>query len=95
MQKSGLSDIADSWLGDGENQPISTSQIADLFSTGKLTEFASSLNLDVETAENGLAKLIPELIDKSRRAGQLMDLVNAAGGLSGLSESIGKIFSEK
>lgn len=95
MQQTGLSEIVESWLGDGENQPISTNQIEEIFGSGQLTEFASSLNLDMETAESGLAKLVPELIDKSSSAGQLMDLVNAAGGLNGLSASLGKLFSGK
>ena len=95
MQGTGLSDIAESWLGDGENQPISASQIAEIFGSGKLNDFASSMNMDVETAEDGLSKLVPELIDKSSSAGQLMDMVNAAGGLSGLSEKLLKMFSAK
>ena len=95
MQGSGLSGIAASWLGDGENQPITGAQIAEIVGSGKLNDFASSMNMDVETAGNGLAKLVPELIDKSSSAGQLMDLVNAAGGLSGLSENLLKMFSKK
>ena len=95
MQGSGLSDIAASWLGDGENQPISGAQITEIFGSDKMNDFASSMNMDVGSAEDGLAKIVPELIDKSSSAGQLMDLVNAAGGLSGLSENLFKMFSKK
>jgi hypothetical protein len=46
----GLGDIVSSWLGDGENAAISPDTISSIFGSDKLSEFASKLGLDAETA---------------------------------------------
>ena len=74
MQESGLSDIASSWLGDGDNSPISSQQIGDLLDSDKLRAFASALNLDMGSVTEGLSKVIPNLVDQSSSGGQLQDL---------------------
>jgi uncharacterized protein YidB (DUF937 family) len=95
MQGSGLTDLAASWLGDGENMPISGQQVNDVLGSDKINDFASALNIDANTAQNGLAKILPQLIDSSSNGGQLNDLFNAVGGLSGITEGLGKMFSNK
>ncbi len=76
----GLASLVSSWLGDGSNSAISTNQIASLFGENKISEFASSLNLDTSTATQGLADMIPELIDNNSQGGELVDV---AKGLLG------------
>ncbi len=88
---SGLSDIVGSWLGDGDNKPISGQQVNDIFGSDKVNEFASSMNIDANAAQDQLAKLVPEMVDKSSSGGQLNDLLSAVGGLEG----IGKLLSGK
>ncbi len=84
MQGSGLSDIAGSWLGDGDNQAISGQQISDLFGSDKISEYASALNINTDTAQDQLANIVPQMVDKSSSGGQLNDLLNAVGGLEGV-----------
>lgn len=84
MQGSGLSDIVGSWLGDGENQAISSQQISDVLGSDKVNEFAASLNIDANSAQEQLAKIVPEMVDKSSSGGQLNDLLSAVGGLEGI-----------
>lgn len=91
MQGSGLSDIVGSWLGDGENQAISSQQISDVLGSDKVNEFAASLNIDANSAQEQLAKIVPEMVDKSSSGGQLNDLLSAVGGLEG----IGSLLSGK
>ena len=88
MQGSGLSDIVGSWLGDGENQAISGQQISDLFGSDKITEYASALNINTDSAQEQLAKVVPQMIDKSSSGGQLNDLLNAVGGLEGIGSML-------
>lgn len=88
---SGLSDIVGSWLGDGDNKSISGQQVNDIFGSDRVNEFASSMNIDANSAQDQLAKLVPEMVDKSSSGGQLNDLLNAVGGLEG----IGKLLSGK
>lgn len=57
LQGMGFSETVSSWLGDGENKPISAEDIGKLFDTDKISEFASSLNIDVESAKTALPTL--------------------------------------
>ena len=43
LQNSGLGDIAESWLGDGDNQPISTDQLRDALG-GEINLYTSCCN---------------------------------------------------
>lgn len=93
MPDIGLSDTLSSWLGDGSNLPISKDDITKLFDTDKLTQFASSLNLDLDSVKNGLANTVPNVIDKISAGGKLLDtatdlMSQEAGDLLGKVKNI-------
>jgi len=81
----GLADMASSWLGDGQNEAISGSQVSDLLGADKISEFASKLNIDEETAKSGLVDMLPQVIDKSSPGGSLLDSVGGVSGLMGMA----------
>ncbi len=92
---SGLASMAASWLGDGANSAISGSQVMDIFGKDKVTEFASKLNIDEGTASNGLADMLPQLIDKASSGGSLLDsAMGSMGGAGGLMGMAGKLFGK-
>jgi len=92
---SGLAGMAASWLGDGANSAISGSQVLDIFGKDKVTEFASKLNIDEGTASNGLADMLPQLIDKASSGGSLLDsAMGSMGGAGGLMGMAGKLFGK-
>lgn len=74
-----------SWLGDGANESISTTEIKDVIGADKIKAFATKLGIDGDEASGGLAELLPALIDKSSRGGSLLDSVGGAGGLAGMA----------
>ena len=80
MSDGGLSGILGSWLGDGENDAISTNQVRDLFGGDKISEFASQLNVSEDQATEGLAEAIPQMVDKGSSGGSLLDSVGGLGG---------------
>ena len=80
MQGGGLSSIAESWLGDGDNKEISTDQVKNLIGGDKISELASQLNTDEGSLLSGLKDALPQIIDKSSSGGSLLDSI---GGLSG------------
>lgn len=49
-----LSDLAESWLGGGDNKPVSTNQLESTFGSEKIKEMASQLNADQGSLLNGL-----------------------------------------
>ena len=92
---SGLAGMAASWLGDGANSAISGSQVLDIFGKDKVTEFASKLNIDEGTASNGLADMLPQLIDKASSSGSLLDsAMGSMGGAGSLMGMAGKLFGK-
>jgi len=94
VKDSNLGDIISSWIGDGENKPISADAISDLFSTEKISEFAKSLGIDEESAKNALSEVVPNFVDKITSNGQefLNDLLKDFGGTDGVLDKIGKMF---
>lgn len=81
----GLASLAQSWLGDGANAGISAQQILSLFGDSQVSDFASKLNLDKSTATDGLAGMLPDLIDSNSTGGSLLDAVGGGGGLLGMA----------
>lgn len=84
-----LASKAKSWLGDGGNEPVSADQIQDAIGSDKIEAFAKKLGIGREEASSGLSQVLPELIDKSSKGGNLLDSV---GGLSGLAGLASKFF---
>ena len=91
MDAGGLGAIAKSWLGDGNNESISTDQIANMFGSDKISEFASKLGLSKDEAAGGLSDALPQLVDKASSGGSLLD---SMGGLSGALGMAGKLFGK-
>ena len=92
---SGLASMAASWLGDGANSAMSGSQVMDIFGKDKVSEFASKLNIDEGTASNGLADMLPQLIDKASSGGSMLEsAVGSSGGAGGLMGMVGKLFGK-
>jgi len=85
LQNSGLGDIAESWLGDGDNQHISRSQIENIFGSDKIQSAASQLGADQNDILRGLQNMLPQVVDKSSSGGNLLDAVGGISGLAGLA----------
>jgi uncharacterized protein YidB (DUF937 family) len=94
LSESGLGEIVGSWLGDGENKPISVDSITDLLGGDKISEFASSLGLSEESAKNALSEAIPNLVDKATSGEESIfsDMLEKVGGVDGAMDMLGKMF---
>ena len=89
MSSGGLDILVQSWLGDGDNAPISASQITEFFGSSKISDFASNLGVGEGTATEGLAEVLPQLIDKVSSGGNLLD---SAGDLGSMFDMAKKLF---
>jgi len=77
MQGGGLANMASSWLGDGGNEGISVEQVTSVFGESKLSGFAQQLGLQEGETKEGLASMLPELIDKGSTGGDLLKSVGS------------------
>jgi len=83
MQNSGgLGEIVQSWLGDGENSAISSSQLKDVIDTDRLQQTAAQLGTDQDSLLETLARVIPQMVDSGSKGGSLLD---SLGGLNGVA----------
>ncbi len=94
LAHNGLGAIVGSWLGNGENNPISKSQVVDLLGAEKVSTFASSLGISMESAEEALSEVLPQIVDKATSGeGSIVDeMLGHVGGASGAMEMLGKMF---
>jgi uncharacterized protein YidB (DUF937 family) len=79
LQKNGLTDIVNSWVGTGQNLPVSAQQIKQGLGGDLLNQLASKAGLSPDAASSQLANLLPGLVDKLTPNGKI-----EAGGLDQL-----------
>lgn len=71
FQEQGLGEHIASWIGTGQNLPVSAEQIRAALGTGQLGQIASQFGMNESQAAGGLADLLPQVIDKLTPNGQL------------------------
>ncbi len=71
MQQAGLGDQVQSWIGTGQNQPISADALSRIFSQGQLGGIAQQLGMSQQDAAGGLAQALPELVDRMTPQGTI------------------------
>lgn len=71
FQNGGLGDIVDSWVGTGQNLPVSPEQLQAALGTDSFGAIASQLGVSREQAGGQLAELLPQMVDLLTPGGQL------------------------
>jgi uncharacterized protein YidB (DUF937 family) len=60
----GLADVVGSWIGTGQNLPISADQLKSVLGSDKIAEIAQSLGVSHGEAAGQLSEMLPQIIDK-------------------------------
>src|SRR5208282_4186580 len=71
LEKGGLGPQVQSWLGKGNNMPITADQLKAVLGNSQVQEFARHLGLPVDETLKVLAQYLPEIIDKASPNGTL------------------------
>ncbi len=71
VQKGGLGPQVQSWLGNGQNMPITADQLKAVLGNAQVQDFARHLGLPVDEMLKLLAQYLPEIIDKASPGGVL------------------------
>uniref|UniRef100_A0AAU2JMT0 YidB family protein n=1 Tax=Streptomyces sp. NBC_00049 TaxID=2903617 RepID=A0AAU2JMT0_9ACTN len=71
LTKSGLVDQAQSWVGTGENQPVSGAQIKEALPAGTLQQVAEQAGVSPEKAADEIAQVLPQAVDRLSPSGTL------------------------
>jgi len=67
----GLGGLMTSWVGTGQNLPISADQIQNVLGSEQVKELAAKAGISPDIASNALSELLPTLVDKLTPNGQL------------------------
>lgn len=82
----GMGDVAESWLGDGENAPVSAEQLKEVLGGEKIAQAASQLGTDEGSLLSGLQDALPQMVDKASNGGSLLDSLGGVGGLASMAK---------
>jgi len=88
FQSAGLGNILQSWIGTGQNLPISADQLRQVLGAGTVADLANKAGIGESATTDALASLLPQVIDKISPGGK----VPGANDLGGALASLGKLF---
>ena len=71
FQKGGLGHITDSWVGTGENLPVSGDQLTQMLGSDKISAIANQLGMGHGDVAGQLAQMLPQLINHITPNGQV------------------------
>ena len=71
MQRAGFGDEARSWVGTGQNMPISPDALSQIFGQGEMGQIAERLGMSRQDAAGGMAQMLPDLVNEMTPQGQL------------------------
>ena len=70
FEQAGMGDVIGSWIGTGENQPVSGGQLQDALGSDVISGLAQKLGINAATLLPMLATLLPMLVDRLTPRGQ-------------------------
>lgn len=71
FHEKGLGGVVQSWISTGQNQPVDGQQIQNVLGGGQLDALAERFGIPKETLSNGLAQVLPQVVDKMTPNGQV------------------------
>jgi uncharacterized protein YidB (DUF937 family) len=84
FQEKGLGGIVSSWIGTGQNLPISADQLQSVLHSGALQQVAQKAGIDPSQLTSMMSTLLPHVVDKLTPNGQMPD----AGALQQMMKAV-------
>lgn len=93
FQQGGLSDVVSSWVGTGQNLPVSGEQLQSVLGQDGVNQIAQSSGQSAGSVLGTLSTLLPQLVDHATPDGQADagTSLNAESLLGSLSGLLGKL----
>jgi uncharacterized protein YidB (DUF937 family) len=86
FQRSGMGDVAASWVGTGQNQPISPDQITNVLGSDTISNMAQQLGMGHGDLAGQLSQILPQVVDHLTPNGQAPQ-----GGLGDIAGILGQL----
>lgn len=88
FSQGGAGNAFSSWVGTGENQPISNDQIQKVLGSDQVRALAAKMGVDPAQASQLLAQYLPKVVDKLTPAGKIDPAADHEQGLAALLPSL-------
>ncbi len=90
----GYGEQASSWVGTGQNMPISPEVLSQIFGQGEMQQVGRQFGVEPTVAAGGLAALLPELVNQLTPQGRVEPGMEKASGddLASLMEGLRRNF---
>ena len=82
----GMGDVIGSWIGQGQNAPISGSQVTDVLGTDAISKIAAQLGLTHAEAADQVSQVLPQVVDHLTPQGQVPE-----GGLGSIGDILAQL----
>ena len=86
--QSGQGNVFQSWVGMGENQPVSSNQIQNALGSEQVKALAAKMGIDPAQASSFLAEYMPKIVDKLTPEGKVDPTADHQQGLAALLPSL-------
>lgn len=84
FRESGLGDVADSWVGTGENRAVSEEQVRQALGDERIDQVARDADVSHDDALAGLTKFLPNIVDHLTPDGKIPDMGEVSRALGDL-----------
>ena len=84
--QSGMGDVIGSWVGHGQNAPISGDQLSSVLGSDTIANIAAQLGLSHGEAAGQLSQMLPQVVDQLTPHGQAPE-----GGLGGIGDILAQL----
>jgi uncharacterized protein YidB (DUF937 family) len=85
FQRGGLGDVMSSWIGTGQNRPISPDQLGGVLGDDLLGQLTQQTGMNPGDLLGQLSKMLPQMVDKATPEGRIPD-----GGLGDIGAILGR-----
>ncbi|AQG99006.1 hypothetical protein A9R05_09330 [Burkholderia sp. KK1] len=95
FQQHGAGDVVQSWIGTGENKPISPDTLTNVLGQDNVGALAQKAGVSGDQLSGMLAAVLPHIVDRATPNGEVppegqLDLTGVLGSLGGLAGLFGK-----
>lgn len=89
LERMGLGNAVSSWIGTGQNLPISGEQLSSSIGIEQIEAIARQLGLTPQETSGQLAQALPQVVDHLTPQGTMPAEVSTGGGLGDLGSIVG------
>lgn len=90
FHEKGLGALAASWVGTGQNMPVSADQIHQVLGSDQVKALAAKAGISPDMASGAIAALLPTIVDKLTPNGQMPEHSNVMEMVGGLLQNMAK-----